>query len=82
VTERPPNTILVTVAGAAFGACGGAIVAYTTFMTFGLLPARWENFLAQFLWGGFVGLPFGVVIGASAGIFVSIRSRRLTVSTA
>jgi hypothetical protein len=72
-----PNTVLVAIAGAAFGACGGAVVAYTTFIAFGLWPAHWGGCLAELLFGGFAGLPFGLILGGSAGVFVSLRARRL-----
>jgi hypothetical protein len=35
-----------------------------------------ENFVAQFLWSGFVAFPFGLAIGAGAGAFASMRARR------
>jgi len=45
------DTTQVAIAGAAVGSFGGAIVAYTTFIAFGLWPAHWENLAPGLMWG-------------------------------
>ena len=45
------ETVQVAIPGAALGAWGGPVVAYTTFIAFGLFPAHWENLVAGLIWG-------------------------------
>src|SRR5689334_21545523 len=71
------ETVQVAMPGAALGACGGPVVAYTTFIAFGLFPAHSENLVAGLIWRLFVGFPFGLFAGGCVGVFVGLRARHI-----
>src|SRR5262245_1654419 len=74
--ERKPRTAVVVGVGAIAGICVEGVVAFTTFLALGLWPEHWSNVVPQLLWGEFVGLPFGLAVGAAAGLFVSVQARK------